>query len=300
MAGKKVAAYCMTRNLYDIAVVSIKSLLINSNVDTIYLLLEDDIYPYDLPKIKVINVKDQKIFDPNGPNYNCQWSYMTLMRLALFKILKENKVLSLDIDTIVDGNINHLWEVPMDDYYVMGGREPFKSKKHLYINVGVVMQNLKKLRDGTGDKLIEIANSTYYPWPDQDIMNVVCQDHILEFEPQYNSHPWNDDPALKVKPVIKHFATVKNWANSPLYDKYDKITEIKGEKVMARAKVKKPAKLVETRGSFIKVYKEPSLSSEVVKSIGYGIQLEYDPAFESDMWVKTKDGYIIKLFVKVL
>ena len=298
MAEKKYSAYCMTRNLYDIAVVSIKSLLVNSNVDTIYLLIEDDKYPYDLPKIKVINVSDQKFFDPDGPNYKSQWSYMTLMRLALFKILKVNKVLSLDIDTIVDGDINHLWDIPMDDYYVMGGREPFKSKEHLYINSGVAMQNLKKLRDGTGDKLIEIANSTYYPFPDQDILNAVCQDHILEFEPKYNSHPWNDDPALKDHWVIKHFATIKNWSNHPLYDKYDNITEIKGEKVMARAKVKKPTKFVETRGSFVKVYKEPSLTSEVVRSNGYGVRLEFDETYISDTWVKVKDGYVMRLFVK--
>lgn len=45
----RVAAYCGTRNLYKDMVPAFKSLLINSNVDIIYLLIEDDKFPYPLP-----------------------------------------------------------------------------------------------------------------------------------------------------------------------------------------------------------------------------------------------------------
>ena len=45
----RVAAYCGTRNLYKDMVPAVKSLLVNSNVDKIYLLIEDDQFPYKLP-----------------------------------------------------------------------------------------------------------------------------------------------------------------------------------------------------------------------------------------------------------
>lgn len=47
--NERAAAYCGTRNLYQDMIPAIKSLLLNSNVDKIYLLIEDDEFPYPLP-----------------------------------------------------------------------------------------------------------------------------------------------------------------------------------------------------------------------------------------------------------
>jgi hypothetical protein len=55
----KVAAYSGTRNVYYRMIPAVKSLLKNSNIDLVYLLIEDDIFPYDLPeKVKCINVSN--------------------------------------------------------------------------------------------------------------------------------------------------------------------------------------------------------------------------------------------------
>jgi hypothetical protein len=45
----KVAVYAGTRNIYKDMLPSVKSLLIHSDVDKIYFLIEDDIFPYELP-----------------------------------------------------------------------------------------------------------------------------------------------------------------------------------------------------------------------------------------------------------
>ena len=165
---KKAAAYCMTRNLYEIAVPSIKSLLINSDVDVVYLLIEDDEFPVKLPRTKVINVSGQKFFPPGGINYRTQCTWMVLMRAALPKLLKEHVVLSLDCDTFVLGDLSPLWDLPLKEYYLAGGAEPDKSLNSLYVNMGVALFNLAKLRkDGMADRIIDTLNRQPYAFAEQ-------------------------------------------------------------------------------------------------------------------------------------
>ena len=45
----KAAVYCATRNLYLDLIPAVKSLLANSDVDRVYLLIEDDAFPEELP-----------------------------------------------------------------------------------------------------------------------------------------------------------------------------------------------------------------------------------------------------------
>ena len=55
----RAAVYNGTRNLYENMLAAAKSLLVHSNVEKIYFLIEDDIFPYDLPpEIECINVRN--------------------------------------------------------------------------------------------------------------------------------------------------------------------------------------------------------------------------------------------------
>ena len=126
----KAAAYCATRNLYHDLIPSIKSLLLHSDVEKIYLLIEDDDFPeYLPPECKCINVSQQKYFIPGGPNWNRKWTWMVLMRCALSKILPPDldRVLSLDADTIVEMDISDLWDLDLTGWYLAAAREPLKS-----------------------------------------------------------------------------------------------------------------------------------------------------------------------------
>ena len=103
----RTAVYTGTRNLYPYMISAAKSLLIHSNVEQIYFLIEDDVFPYDLPpKTHTINVSNQQYFKKDGPNFKSEFTYMALIRVALTKILQEDIVLSLDVDTIVNENIS--------------------------------------------------------------------------------------------------------------------------------------------------------------------------------------------------
>lgn len=55
----RAAVYCGTKNLYKDMLIAAKSLMVNSSVEKIYFMIEDDKFPYLLPScIKCINVKN--------------------------------------------------------------------------------------------------------------------------------------------------------------------------------------------------------------------------------------------------
>lgn len=189
----------------------------NGKPDTIYLLIEDDEFPFQHDKIKIINVKDQQFFPPTGANANGLFTYMAMMRAVLCKYLKETKVLSLDADTIIDGNIDDLWDLDIKDYFFAAGSEPHHAEK--YFNVGVVMYNLRKMKTIVDDVIDEL-NAIPVTFMEQDILNDMCKGQILEFDPKFNCHPWSIPSEEK---VIIHYAGSQHWAHLPLPEKYEKM-----------------------------------------------------------------------------
>lgn len=217
----KVAAYAGTRNLYPDMVTAAKSLTKNSSVDIIYFLIEDSVFPEKLPDhIKCIDVSDQKFFRFNGPNVYELWTYMTLMRATYPKLFPQyDKLLSLDVDTIVDRNIDELWDINMNGYYMAGVAEPTKSKKNdPYINVGVTLFNLKKIReDCMDDSIIYSLNTTKYKFAEQDCMNKLFKGKILTYGSMYNA---NDFTPYCKNPKVIHFANKREWNTEPIVLKY--------------------------------------------------------------------------------
>lgn len=222
----KAAVYAGTRNVYEDMIPSMKSLLIHSDVDKIYFLIEDDEFPYDLPpEVKCINVSNQIWFPQDGPNINNRCSYMVLLRVAFSKLFPElDKILTIDNDTIVRENISDLWDIDLENYYFAGCAEPKKTNNNfLYINMGLAMVNLKKLReDHMDDKMIQALNDYYFIEAEQSCINAFCQGHILEISSEYNDSNYTKKNNHKQK--IVHYAQVKNWRTLPLVSKYRNIS----------------------------------------------------------------------------
>lgn len=223
----RVAAYCGTRNLYQGMIPAVKSLLVNSNVDKIYLLIEDDEFPYPLPKeVEAINVSGQAFFKKDGPNMNSRFTYMAMMRAALpFVLPQYDKVLSLDIDTIVVQDISELWDIDLKDNYFAAVLEPdrcvggkyYKNNCRLYYNAGVVMYNLKQLRDRKGMEVIRSLNNRHWPFLEQDCMCELCEDRILTISNDYNCTNYSDYPICgrSFDPKIVHYAAISDWQRYP-------------------------------------------------------------------------------------
>ena len=205
-----------------------KSLLIHSNVDKVYFLIEDDQFPYELPpEVECINVSGQQWFKPDCINMKNRCSYMVLLRVVFCQIFPHlDRILTIDNDTIVRENISELWNLNLDNYYIAGCLEPHKSKPNFtYINMGVAMLNLKKWReDGLDQKLVEDLYTYYFEETEQTAINMVCQGHTLILDHMYNR---NNYTGLKLgKEKIIHYAAVKDWQKLPLVEKYRNI-EIK-------------------------------------------------------------------------
>lgn len=199
----KAAVYTATRNLYADMIPAIKSLLVNSDVDRIYVGIEDDEFPYELPSLcKIINLSKKDIFLKDGANAGSRFTYMAMMRVALAKVLPKNlnRVLSLDVDTIVDRDISELWDLPIDDCYFAASHEWHKAQEgYLYCNVGVSLFNLKKMRDGKTDELIHVLNKIKLEFVEQDALNMLCQGAIYDMPPEYNSEYYTehvDEPKI--------------------------------------------------------------------------------------------------------
>lgn len=206
---RKCVAYCMTRNIYPMVIPSMKSLLANNDIDTVYLITEDDDVKLSLPdKVKTINVSDQQYIKKTSPNYFTNFTWMVMMRLALPMILKdEDRVLSLDLDTIVQGNIEDLWDLNMRGKYVAGAIEDKLTAYHgySYINCGVMFMNLKKFRDGKAQEILDLLNTKRYIYNEQDCMNeVLTEKEKLIISPAYNYGFFNQ--GAMVMPRILHFA----------------------------------------------------------------------------------------------
>lgn len=205
----KTVCYFLTRNLYRNVLPSLKSLLRNGYIDRVYLFIEDDDIGFDLPaKVITVNVSDQLFFLRNGPNYNSPWTYMTLMKaVACWLLPNEHKVLTLDVDTIIQHNLHDLWELDLSRHCVAGSLEPYWTNmyKRDYVNAGVLMWNLDMMRDGRAEKIVRALNEKYYTFNEQDCISEQLQGEILPMDSAYNFNryvvPPNSEPIR-----ILHFA----------------------------------------------------------------------------------------------
>lgn len=229
----KAAVYAGTRNVYKDMIPSMKSLLIHSDVDKIYFLIEDDEFPYELPQeVECINVGKQQWFSNNCPNYSARCSYMVLLRAAFTKLFPNlDKILSIDNDVIINENISELWDIDLKDNYFAGVPEPRKSNSSFkYINFGFVMYNLKQLReDKKDDFIISNLNTYYYNEAEQDCYNENCQGRILELSPTYNCNFYTLNTRNAAESKVRHYALTPKWNELSLVQKYYNIDIIRNK-----------------------------------------------------------------------
>lgn len=223
-ADYRAVVYSGTRNLYSGMVTAAKSLLYNANIDKVFFLIEDAEFPYDIPsEIECIDVSKQTFFDPRGPNYASHWTYMVLMRAALTKVFPElDKILSLDVDTIVEDDISDLWDIDMGLHTICAVQEyhsscrPYGDK---YWNAGVMLQDLARLREtGLDDEIIRAINREKFQYNEQCAINKYCAGKIMDLPVRYNDCyicGMTDDPA------IVHYIGTSRWQTDTTLPRYN-------------------------------------------------------------------------------
>ena len=222
--------YTLTDNLHPYLLPSIMSLLDHNKVKKIWIITNKEI-PYKLPKqCEVIIDYPQNYLIAGGANWYTVWTPYALMRVATAKIIPSDKVLQLDVDTIICDSLEELWNTDLEGYDVAAVQEK-ELKEYLfddaYYNMGVLLWNLKELRNSpTVDRMINLLDSTPLPFPDQDAMNLLCRRKAIPS--RYNeiiTTGISDDPA------IVHYASYNKWwqpgtPRGEYYDKYRKYERI--------------------------------------------------------------------------
>lgn len=219
--------YTATRNIYEEAIVSMKSLLHHTKVDNVFFFVEDDPFPYKLPSIvKTINVAGQKWFPANGANFRSRCTYMVLMRVIAMEYVKVDNLLSIDYDTIVKKDASGIFDYDLSDNYFAAVKEPNKRFWGLdaYYNFGVALLNLKKL-DEIKEIVVRLLNSGKFDLAEQDVLNILCQNKVLELPQIYNANRYTGQ-CKEEEIVIKHYPGFYKLAffRDPDYVKYNMTT----------------------------------------------------------------------------
>lgn len=206
--------YSGTRNLYPAMRGAILSLLDHNEDVKVYVLAEDDWLGFEIPcEHEIIDVSGQTTFRPDGPNMKSQFTYMAMMRVMTPLLIPEDRVIQLDVDTIVCDSLLPIWEMDLDGKWLAWCPEYFGQYKPFgptYYNFGVAVMNLKLMREnGLPEALAGFLNFGNFPFIDQDVMNMVAaQEHSADLPVRYNE---SFCCGYTEHPAIVHYAGFPNW-----------------------------------------------------------------------------------------
>ena len=206
--------YSLSRNLYPWLKPSITSLLEHNRDAKIFVLAEDDELPFEIPcEHEILNMSGQQIFPPDGPNMRSEFTYMAMLRVCTPELIQAERVIQLDVDTIVCDSLAPIWETDLDGKWlawapeILGRYKPFGRE---YYNFGVAVLNLRQLRkDRAPEYMVKTLNSIQLRFLDQDTMNMFAlPDKTVDLPIRYNEcfccgHTDN--------PAIVHFAGYPDW-----------------------------------------------------------------------------------------
>ena len=207
--------YAMTRNVYEKILPSLRSLAETNQKATVYILCEDDALPFKTPMpVKVVNISGQEYFPEAGPNYHNRFGFINLLKVCYPSILKVQKVIHLDIDTIVCDSLEDLWKTNITGKWfaavpeLCGRYKPFGPD---YYNMGVALINLQQMRkDDIQPVMVEYLNTISQPWADQDAWNKygIAQDMIIPLPVRFNENVMTGSTD---NPAIVHYCSISDW-----------------------------------------------------------------------------------------
>lgn len=215
-----------------------------------------------------IHIFDVPGFDIPSALMSTRWPLSAFTRLFSGQLLPDSmkKVLYLDCDTIIRGNIDTLDCLKFDGNILLGVKDCISgkykeniglNKKSIYINAGVILFDLVELRKIDVSRAIEIYLNKYLKainYADQDILNGIFKGKIGELEPVYDvmtiNAVYSYEEILQLRrptnfyskkelskavqnPVIIHYTTnmlvVRPWFlndNHPLSEEFRKYMDI--------------------------------------------------------------------------
>lgn len=209
MKKEMIVVMSCVKDWYHYLLVDIYSLLeCTPSVKKIYLLLETEDknsisnlykiekkYNVEIVLINAIPLIERYLIK-SCPNRDFYDGNICLGKMLLPSIIGEDKVLYIDTDAIVRRDISNIWKYNIDGFYLAGVRDDKAWKDGViddygitgkYINSGVIVLNLKKMRDdNVVEKWFDVINTKRLKYRDQDAINIVCQNNEYYLPSFYN------------------------------------------------------------------------------------------------------------------
>ena len=158
------------------------------------------------------------------------YSLTTYYRLFIPNLYPEyNKVIYLDSDVVVKGDIYELYTTELEGFYVgavsdqlvtqldVFGRyveQVLGVKRNEYFNAGVLLMNCQALRDTDFlERFIELVNTyTFVVAQDQDYLNVICKKKVQWLPVRWNTEASSEIEIPEEEICLIHYnMTAKPW-----------------------------------------------------------------------------------------
>lgn len=200
--------YATNESFAPYMAVSIVSLLENNaSRNVVVHILHSDLSEATTARLKMFetrykNAKIQfhKIDDSRFEKFGLTIGHITretYFRYMIAEVLPNiSRVLYLDGDTIVNGDICELFDTDLTNYYCAGvsdiyiesvGYKKTLGLDGLYINAGVILFNLDEMhKTDIAEKLFKLTAENNFKYQDQDTINVTFNGKIKELDCIYN------------------------------------------------------------------------------------------------------------------
>lgn len=225
--------------------VAIKSLIENASKEYEYriIIIHQDLNSENIQKIKSLETKNAKIdffpmkekleliTDRNENKLRCDYFTLTIyFRIFIADMFPNyDKGIYIDSDIVVPGDISELYNIDLGDNLIGASTDysiqdvpelinwmenGIGVKKQEYINSGVLLLNLKLLREKNfSKKFLELLNKFHFDSvaPDQDYINAMCNGKIFYLNEAWDVMPNNAKPEFKNPKLIHYNLFDKPW-----------------------------------------------------------------------------------------
>ena len=173
----------------------------------------------------------ESITDSMGNRLRCDYFTLTIyFRLFIPAMFPQyDKGIYLDSDIVVTGDLSELYNTDIGDNYIGACQdksvvdvEPLALymekavgvSRYKYINSGILLMNLKELRERKLDQhFLELLNTYHFDSiaPDQDYLNALCRDKIYYLDEKWDAMPNESKPPLENTAIIHYNLFSKPW-----------------------------------------------------------------------------------------
>ena len=173
----------------------------------------------------------ESITDRMSNRLRCDYFTLTIyFRLFIPAMFPEfDKAIYIDSDVVVPGDLAELYDMELGDNYIAACPdhsiedveplvrytiEAVGMKKGEYINSGVLLMNLKALREKAFDKhFLDLLNTYHLDCiaPDQDYLNAMCSGKIRYLSECWDAMPNDNKPKLTDPKIIHYNLFSKPW-----------------------------------------------------------------------------------------